>query len=159
VSVEIRRATAADVEAIRRVGLLTWPAAYLPFTNADHVMANLERWWSADAVRRSIGSGTTLVADDDGHVVATSTLGTWDGTPVVWKIYVVPERQGTGLGRTLLTATLDLVPPGQDVLIEFVRGNERARALYESLGFVPEREEPGEHGTTTCWYRRPAART
>lgn len=151
--VSVRPATNSDVEAIQRVGLLTWPPAYLPISNASYVLANLQAWWTAESVRESIVSYTTLVAEDDGAVVGTTTLGEFEGDSVVWKIYVLPDRQGTGVGQALMDAALKSVSADRDVLIEFVEGNERARAFYEKNGFRHERSEPGEHGTTTIWYR------
>lgn len=149
----VRRATADDVEAIREVALLTWPPTYLPFTSPDHVMAGLARWWSRDAVAASVRDDVTFVAEHDGTVVGTATLGTWGDDHVLWKIYVVPSRQGTGTGSALMRAVLDAAPPGRDLLLDVVHGNDRARAFYERLGFTHERDEPGEHGTTTAWMR------
>ena len=55
------------------------------------------------------------------------------------QIAVLPELQGGGVGRALLAYSLEkLSAPGYETLTLMVsRGNERARKLYEALGFTP----------------------
>lgn len=155
-AVEVRRADEHDIAAIQRIGLRTWPDTYLPITGADYVITNLGKWWTSESVRFSILEEVTLVALVDGNVVGTATLGGDGGEVVIWKIYVMPSTQGSGIGTALMCELLQAAPQDRDVLVEFVDGDEHARRFYERFGFEPDRTEPGEYATTTVWYRRQA---
>lgn len=152
----IRAATLDDVKAIRSIGLLTWPATYLSFTSPDFVMENLNTWWTHDSVSASITDDTTFIALHDGQAVGTLTLGLFEDEPVIWKIYVVPEAHGRGVGTALMDAAFGAIDPAHDVRIEFVKGNSTAQAFYERRGFTFDFEEDMAEGFTTVWLRRPA---
>ena len=60
------------------------------------------------------------------------------------ELYVAPERRGQGLGRALLTATLELARElGADRIELGTSETDRAaRALYESMGFINTEDGP-----------------
>jgi GNAT superfamily N-acetyltransferase len=133
----VRLATEADVEGIRDVGHRAWPPTYEPIAGAAYVEQGLARWWSAEAVLASIRRGGVFVAQAAGEIVGMASVGEQDGTPYLWKLYVVPDRQGGGAGSALLAAVIDSVPPGTTRLgLDHVDGNERAAAFYRAKGFV-----------------------
>ncbi len=135
-TVTVRPAVEADVEAIRVVGLVTWPATYEAVAGREYVTQGLERWWSTDAVRDSIGRGGVFVGELDGVVVGMASVGERDGEPYLWKLYVLPDRHGLGAGSALLAAVVDSLPAGSTRLgLDYVDGNERAAAFYRARGF------------------------
>ncbi len=79
-----------------------------------------------------------LVAEQDGHVVATAMVGE-DGHRG-WVHYVAadPALQGTGLGRAIMKAAEEwLRGRGVWKVQLLVRaGNEAVRAFYERLGYA-----------------------
>lgn len=158
-NLSIRTANLDDVDDIRSIGLMTWPATYLSFTSPDFVMDNLNTWWSRGSVSASITDDTTFIASQDGKAVGTLTLGLFEGEPVIWKIYVLPEAHGRGIGSALMDAALAAIGPAQDVRIEFVKGNSAARQFYGRRGFMFDFEEDMAEGFTTVWLRRPANAT
>ena len=63
----------------------------------------------------------------------------------IWGIYVPYEEQGKGTGRALLARVLDLaraLPGLEQVELQVVTRNSRARGLYASLGFETYGTEP-----------------
>lgn len=56
----------------------------------------------------------------------------------VAELYVVPERRGQGIGRSLMTAAIELARSRGADHIELGTSEDdvAARALYESLGFI-----------------------
>jgi len=64
---------------------------------------------------------------------------------MIWGMYTVPEVRGRGVGRALLAAILAharTVPGLEQVYLTVVTTQPIARALYESVGFVPYGVEP-----------------
>lgn len=152
----VRAATEADVEAIREVGLATWPSTY-GFAGADYVAQGLARWWSAEAVCESLRNTENLVAVDDGAVVGVGNLDLRQSPPVLWKLCVRPERHGQGVGRALLTALVRLAGD-RPIRLEYLDGNDRAARFYAVHGFREIAREPGERPDwpDTVWVERPA---
>lgn len=141
-TVTVRRADSSDIPAVQAIGLLTWPATYLPFTSPNYVLANLNSWWTESAVRQTIEEDTTI--------------GEFEGDAVIWKIYVLPEAQGKRIGLLLMNTALEFVGEHADVRLEFVKGNEHARGFYEKAGFAFDFEEELGDGSVTVWMRRKA---
>src|ERR1700712_3343567 len=108
-SFSVRAATVEDVDAIRAIGEATWPATYA-FAGDDYVAHGLETWWSDVAVRRGLDTTVTLVAESVGGVVAMGNVDLRPDVPVIWKVYVLPDRQGEGIGGVLLRRLVDAVP-------------------------------------------------
>jgi GNAT superfamily N-acetyltransferase len=139
---KIRKAGLGDVEAIMAIGQKTWPPTYA-FAGEEFIAHGLATWWSAEATERTLADTTVLVAEDGDDVVGVGNLDRRGPVPIIWKLYVVPEAQGTGAGSTLLAA-LVAEAAGEPVRLEYTDGNERAARFYASHGFVEVRREPGE---------------
>ena len=63
----------------------------------------------------------------------------------IWGMYVPSEEQGKGIGRTLLGRALELaraLPGLEQVELQVVTRNRRARDLYASFGFATYGTEP-----------------
>lgn len=64
---------------------------------------------------------------------------------MIWGMYVAPEARSKGLGRELLQEALRRVQPLpnlEEVALAVTVGNETARKLYLSVGFMPTHIEP-----------------
>jgi ribosomal-protein-alanine N-acetyltransferase len=135
----VREATPADVPLVRGLqSLLPHPVA--------------------DLFEDGLPPGVTLVAVPDGARVAPDAVG--DATPVgylhayttgyVAEIAVAPAHRGRGHGRALLSTCLaELRARGVErAELEVAADNDRARSLYETLGFevVARREGRYESG-------------
>jgi len=88
------------------------------------------------------GRGIVLVAldpDPVGVAVLSTTITIEHGGRVAWldELYVVPDRRGRGLGRTLLLKALSAARKAgcAAVELEVVRGHDRAARLYLREGF------------------------
>ena len=159
VNVLVRRATDADLEAVQNVGHRTWPTTYEPIAGADFVAMGLAKWWSVEAIRPLITSGRVTVAEVDGVVVGVAAAGPHDGRLIVWKLYVLPEYQGRGIGARLLERVVEgargLYP---EIRAAYLDGHISARGFYEHKGFVEAEREPGSGGLPdNIWMTRPVA--
>ena len=143
----IREATSDDLGAVVAVGHRTWPATYEPIAGADYVAMGLAKWWTSDATLPAIRAGRVTVAEVDGEIVGMAAVGPSDGHLVIWKLYVVPECQGRGLGRQLVEAVLARARESYaDIRLACLVGNDGAAAFYRSQGFVELEREAGGHG-------------
>ncbi len=144
---QIRPAAPADAEAIARLHLASYRAAYQGLIPAG-VLSSLrgedrERRWRAslnDPQRR------TLIAEDDGAVpaligfaeVGPSRDDDADaGTGELMALHVTQARWRWGVGRALNRfAIAALAAQGfQAVTLWVLTGNSRARAFYEAMGW------------------------
>ncbi len=80
----------------------------------------------------------SFVVRDGGRVVAATLVTRASYGPLIAHVMVDPERQGRGLGRAVLIATVRaLRSHGESVIVlNVTEGNTRAIGLYERVGFV-----------------------
>jgi GNAT superfamily N-acetyltransferase len=135
---------ADDVPAIVRVGRAAWPPTYA-FAGPEYVAHGLATWWSTGSIKESLATTEYRVVELDGEVVGVGNLDLRPAVPVIWKLYLLPESQGRGVGAALLQSLVDAVPDDRDrVALEYADGNDRAAAFYTRHGFVEVRRESPE---------------
>ena len=91
-------------------------------------------WWSELAARPQ---REYVVAQDGDRVVGYAGLDHTPGSADVMTIAVLPDRQGSGLGRRLLAELLDRAMTAQaaSLLLEVRADNTAAIGLYRQAGF------------------------
>jgi GNAT superfamily N-acetyltransferase len=131
----IRPGTPADAEAVARVHVRTWQAAYAHVFPGER-LAELSVERRADQWRE----WPPLVAVADGVIVGFVSVGASrddDAAGELFAIYVAPGHWGTGIGRELIAA-------GEERLRQFghtnailwvLDDNPRARRFYERAGW------------------------
>jgi ribosomal protein S18 acetylase RimI-like enzyme len=144
----IRKATAQDAYGIAFIHVRSWQTAYrghMPDEFLDGLDAEKRAtMWREVTVHPD---KVVLVAEaSEGDIVGFSALGPSPdadadpNTAEVSAIYVHPGKWRKGIGRGLLSASLDqLRKRGYDqVTLWVLEGNERARSFYESFGFIQD---------------------
>jgi ribosomal protein S18 acetylase RimI-like enzyme len=151
--IEVRKAEVADVQAIREIGLTTWPVAYGSLVSPEFIADGLAKYWSPEAVEWGVRNGITLVADEDGQLVGMVGVGREDDFYVMWKLYVLPDHQGKGVGKALLDAAIEALPAGTtELLLDVLIGNEKAIGFYRANGFGEAARTPDRDlGVETMW--------
>jgi ribosomal protein S18 acetylase RimI-like enzyme len=136
--VPIRLLSADDAPAYREIrleALRLHPAAYSSTFEGE---AAHELAWFAERLRGS----SVFAAFDGAHLVGTAGLRVLEGgkvahKAVLWGIYVRPGTRKGGIGRSLAEAVIDHARARVELIqLSVVRGNDAARRLYASLGFV-----------------------
>ncbi|MFC9695031.1 GNAT family N-acetyltransferase [Kribbella sp. NPDC056951] len=153
--IAVRRAVAEDVDAVRQIGLTTWPVAYAGLASEEFITDGLAQWWSPEVVERGIRTGLTLVAEENGVLVGMTGLGQEEGFWVMWKLYVLPDQQGRGVGKALLDAAVAALPAGtSELLLDVLVDNTKAIGFYEAYGFgEPLRTPTRDLGDELKWMR------
>lgn len=135
---EIRRATDADVTAIRAVALEAWDVAYDAF-DRDAIEGIVDDWYDESMLERAFAKPETtfLVADDDGRIVGFCHAVVGDDEGDVLRTYVHPDRWNGGIGTALVDGVVDRCrDEGVATLRAMVLAdNEVGSGFYESLGF------------------------
>ena len=164
-ALDVRRATAADVPVLRALGVRTWRAACDGVLPAQAVEAGIAEWWNAYSLGAACRDGRMLVAVRDGAAVGLLESDRMaDGRAVVWKLYVAPEAQRSGVGRALLEHHLATLGPAEPLWLEHHERNAIAAAFCDRLGFAVRSVEASEHdpATRVVWRaleRRPTGAT
>ena len=135
--VTVRRARLDDEAALRPIDLATWTSAVSPSPITDPSAPFFGPGASAEGV---------LVAEVDGVVAGyvrlqqSGPLPSHEHVLTVNGLAVAPDRQGAGVGRTLLEAALEEARSrgARKVSLRVLAPNVRARRLYEACGFVEE---------------------
>lgn len=152
-SVVIRAAEIADIGTIMAFGAAWVPEHYEPIIGPEAAQQQVERWWTRERFLSALSSGALMVVEEGDEIVGVAEMGMWQDEPVIWKLYVHPDRRGRGLGRRLLNELIAGLPEGtRRVLVEHFAGNVRAAAFYDREGFIHLRTEPASN-------RDPAAAT
>ncbi|MFO0756742.1 MAG: GNAT family N-acetyltransferase [Byssovorax sp.] len=148
----IRPARPSDAEAIARVHVDSWQAAYLgiipaPVLNAMNV-GGLAEGYHRSLRREPQGHSRTLVAAVDGEVLGFTSLGPTrdpDDNPhfigEIYALYLTPIVWGKGLGFELFKAAQDHLQAQlfAAATVWVLRQNTRARRFYEMAGFQRDR--------------------
>jgi ribosomal protein S18 acetylase RimI-like enzyme len=144
----IRRGTVEDAYGIALVHVRSWQVAYrghMPdeFLDGLDVENRVNMWRELTQDPDKI----VFVAENtQGEIVGFSALGASrdaDANPKTAElvaIYVHPEKWREGIGRALLSASLDQLRKLQidQVTLWVLEGNQRARSFYESFGFIQD---------------------
>lgn len=153
----VREATVEDLDAVIHVGVTTWRATYPPITGEAYVEEGIARWWAPEAVLPGIENRRVLVAEADGRVVGMAAYTPFEDHLMLWKLYVLPEAQGSGVGGALLS---EVIARAGDLPVRLTHlvGNDRAHAVYERLGFVESANVPSpiDGGPEEIVMERPA---
>ena len=139
----------ADLDDINTIGFLAqqiWPDAYKDILSADQLKYMLKLIYSPRSLRRQMVDEHhrfLLVEQEEEPIGFASWSSTKDpGVFKLHKIYVLPDRQGKGLGKTLLQFVFESVrPEGAKKLRLNVNRHNKARQFYERMGFTVTGEE------------------
>ena len=114
-----RRATTDDIELVRSIAKVAFPATYSTIISAEQIDYMMEWMYSAKKLQQEIsGNITYLLAEVDGRTVGYLSFGPDEGAAAalsaaapgqgrlfhLHKIYLLPEAQGGGNGKRLFMA-------------------------------------------------------
>lgn len=145
--VSVRVATLADLDAVIHIGTTTWWATYPPIAGDDYVARGIARWWTPESTRPGVSAGRVRLAEDAGRPVGMAAYSVSGPVIDLWKLYVLPDAQGSGAGSALLASVVEAAGSEQTTIrLAHKDGNAKARAFYERKGFVETGRSPDEIG-------------
>jgi len=158
-----RRAEVADLSKVESVARATWPVAYAGIIPAAIQRRLLDRWYSRESLSDAIATqgSSFFVAEAGGDVIGFAQFVRRSAESVeLTRIYVLPDRQRSGIGQRLLDAGLtEFAAEGlTNLTVEVERDNVQGRRFYERAGFAGPREVARDvqgFVLTLVEYRRP----
>ncbi|MER5358719.1 GNAT family N-acetyltransferase [Streptomyces sp. NPDC002785] len=152
----VRDMTVDDCEAVARVRVRGWQAAYAGLMPQSHLDA-MDIAEDAERCRGFFTEGNKVVnavAERAGlGVIGWACYGPYRehgrllARGELYAIYVLPEQIGTGAGRALMAQMLTRATADGfvDLALRVLKENAPARRFYERAGFLPDgAEEPFE---------------
>lgn len=139
----------ADLDDINTIGFLAqqiWPDAYKEILTPEQLKYMLKLIYSPKALRRQMvdEQHRFLLVEHDEEPIGFASWGATKepGVYKLHKIYVLPGRQGKGLGKTLLQFVFETIrSEGAKKLRLNVNRHNKARQFYERMGFAIIAEE------------------
>ena len=142
---DVRVATVCDASDIGHLQVLSWQVAYrghMPdeFLNNLSVQKSVNKWRE---LTRDPNKTVLVIDDDRGRVAGFSILVVsrdTDARPMTAEVgatYIHPDKWRKGLGRALLSESIDQERQWgfHEITLWVLEGNLRARSFYESIGF------------------------
>ncbi|MBI3004683.1 MAG: GNAT family N-acetyltransferase [Ignavibacteriales bacterium] len=145
----------ADFFDVRHVIWNTWMATYGSFVPEEDLRSFFEDHYSVEALEKQFENPDTVcyVAEVDGHVVAyeRTFFNKEEKRQYVASLYVLPENQGSGLGKELMRmAAQEARRRGLDnVWLGVMVQNQQAVDWYKKMGYQIVEEAPFTMGNTT----------
>jgi GNAT superfamily N-acetyltransferase len=145
-TLSIRLAGLDDINTIGFLAQQIWPPTYKDILSPEQLQYMLDLFYSPSSLRRQIVKDKhqfLLLEEEDEPIgfaswSATAEAGVWK----LHKLYVMPGRQGKGLGKTMLNFIYEEIrPQGARILRLNVNRHNQARQFYGKLGFEIVREE------------------
>jgi diamine N-acetyltransferase len=138
-----------DLEDINTIGFLAqqiWPDTYRDILSPEQMQYMMNLFYSPASLRGQMVEEhhQFLIVEQEEEAIgfASWSAATEAGIFKLHKIYVLPGRQGKGLGRALLQFIFDAIrPEGATSLRLNVNRYNKARQFYERMGFAVIREE------------------
>ena len=138
-----------DLDDINTIGFLAqqiWPKTYGSILSPEQLQYMLNLFYSPASLRRQMVEDRQqfLILEEAEEPIGFASWGTLPepGIFKLHKLYVLPGRQGKGLGKTMLQFIFDAIrPDGATRLRLNVNRHNNARQFYEKMGFVVVKEE------------------
>ena len=145
-SINITKATAADIITIQSIAASTWPTTYSDILSGNQISYMLDKMYKTTVLQTQIAAPNNqyFLAEKDGqvigfcHVAASEDVATYK----LHKIYVLPNIQKSGAGVSLLNAAEDYAKQNgaKDIILNVNRHNN-AFQFYQKMGFQILRTE------------------
>ena len=136
---EVRRASADDLDAVRQLLHDTWHATYDATMGVEAVNDITSRRHSEENLTRQLADrdGCFLVGENSSRTIAGQVGEVRKAPDVISlaRLYVLPEQQGSGTGTALLAAVTDWAGQETAIELEVETASTAAIGFYHKHGF------------------------
>ena len=134
------------LEVVKKLADVIWPSAYVEILSKEQLTYMLERFYNLEALQLQAMNGQQfyLVQNVQGEYVGfiAYEINSEPNKTKIHKIYVLPETQGSGVGKQLFEFVKTKALQVQQTAI-FLNVNKYNKAIYfyTNLGFKIIKEE------------------
>jgi len=145
----IRIAGITDIPLIRELTLRIWPETYSPILSEKQIVYMLDMMYSEASLTSQFNNGHTFILTYKGDepVGFASWSGPIDTIFRLHKIYILPQQQGSGIGKYMIDYIVNALKRDDYCLELNVNRYNKAKFFYEKLGFEVYREEDIDIGS------------
>ncbi|WFP61127.1 GNAT family N-acetyltransferase [Mesorhizobium sp. WSM4904] len=137
----VRTASERDLAAIRALLVETWHATYDAVYGARRITEITDDWHSIASLKARLTRPNSefLVADNGKRLGGMAFASVTEDPKIVLlnQLYVHPDCQRRGIGRSLLDEVEASFPEARSLRLEVEGANSPAIAFYEANGFRP----------------------
>jgi ribosomal protein S18 acetylase RimI-like enzyme len=139
-------ASTPDIPLIRELTYKVWPQTYTPILAKEQIDYMLDMMYSPAALEQQMNNKHYFIIARDENDMPVGFASYSEMKKEIFKLhklYVLPQKQGSGVGRELLEfITNDIKFMGAKALdLNVNRHNHNAKAFYEKNSFVVIAEE------------------
>lgn len=138
--IHIFKATVADFKTINEIAHKIWPLTYGEILSQEQLTYMLNAFYSDAALQENIANGHEFLLAKEADTVLgfASFEHQYENTAStkIHKIYILPETQGKGIGKSLIDAIAQLAKENNSIsLLLNVNRFNKALTFYQKLGF------------------------
>lgn len=147
-SIAIRRIGVDELEIVQRLAEEIWPSAFEGVIQRHQIEIMLGDIYALESLEdEMLAQGHVFwIARHAGEDSAFVSSYKIDDVTWIKKLYVLPSKQGLGLGRALIATATEHFAPSRALSLNVNNGNTRAIAFYRKYGFEIEKEVPVKMG-------------
>jgi ribosomal protein S18 acetylase RimI-like enzyme len=146
--IDIRTAELEDISTIQQLASMTWAEAYKDILSLEQMQYMLDKFYSTASLQQQMleQQHQFIVALDEEEAVAFASYSPKSkAEPTIYrlhKIYIHPNQQGKGTGKTLLAYIFDTITSHNATALELnVNRHNPALHFYTKMGFHIIKEE------------------
>jgi GNAT superfamily N-acetyltransferase len=145
-TLSIRLGELDDINIIGFLAQQIWPKTYETIVPPEQLRYMLNLFYSPASLRKQMVEDRHqfLILEEGEEPIGFASWGalTERGVYKLHKIYIMPGRQGKGLGKMVLQFIFEMIrPEGATKLRLNVNRYNKARQFYEKMGFTLVKEE------------------
>ena len=142
----IRPATASDLPVILQLAEATWASTYSSILTQEQIAYMFEVIYAEEALKEQMQQGQTFLlfyeGDKPAGFAAYSVKHEEESLYKLNKIYLLPQCQGKGYGKALLSAVEEEVKQKGAVALDLnVNRHNKAKLFYERCGYSVHQQE------------------
>ena len=144
-AVTLKPITENDIPALQKIALPTWENTYLPILSKEQVDFMYQEIYADEALKKQMKNGQQFffILEEVSAVgfLSVSRLNDEEPRYKLNKLYLLSQKQGSGLGRKALEAAADYVKNLRGKVLELnVNRYNPALFFYEKCGFTKVKE-------------------
>lgn len=138
-SIIIRHATVNDIPSIQSIIEISWTVTYSEIVSSRQLNYMINLWYSSSSLEEQMYLGRKFfVAEMQEEVIGFAAYKeeSQQGVYKLDRLYVLPNKQQLGLGKTLLMKVVsEVIELGGNEIILQVHRKNKAVGFYKKMGF------------------------